>query len=87
MLLTNDNRLWEPPTSRRATRDSKYRLHHGRTLSGHLTWGTPETPHAANNRELRGTYTTDWRDYNHLDDRPGGTLRWLGWAVTGGPAT
>ena len=81
VLLTNDNRLWEQPTSTRVTRDRAFRIHRGRSLAGTLLWGTPEQPYEPNTRILRGTYSTDWHDYSHLDDRPGGTHRWLGWSI------
>jgi len=81
VLLTNDNRLWECPHPGRVTRDQHFRLHEGRTLTGSLTWGTPEQPHEANNRDLRGTYLAKWQDYSRQDSRPGGAFRWLGWAT------
>ena len=83
VLLTNDAGLWQHPRARKTTRDNDFRLHEGRTLTGDLTWGSPEHPYPRNNHRLRGTYRADWRDYSHLDGRKGGTLRWLGWTVTG----
>jgi hypothetical protein len=82
ILLTNDNRLWEPPRTAKLTRDHAYRVHQGQTITGELAWGTAERPYAANNRTIRGTYGADWRSYSNLDDRPGGELRWLAWQVT-----
>lgn len=83
VLLTNANRLWEEPKSDRVTRDQAFRIHQGQTLTGTLTWGTPEQPYPDNDRPLRGTYTADWMDYSHPDNRVGGIFRWLGWAVVG----
>ncbi len=81
VLLTNASALWEPAI-REDTNDAAFRLHEGQTLTGSLTWGTPEHPYERNNRLLRGTYTTNWQDYSQPDNRVGGTLRWLGWAVS-----
>lgn len=83
VLLTNDNRIWEQPTSRKATRDQAFRLHEGCTVTGGLIWGTTERPHEDNNRTLRGTYTANWIDYSNPDTQVGGTLRWLGWPISG----
>ncbi|QBX56071.1 hypothetical protein EXE58_11760 [Nocardioides seonyuensis] len=82
VFLTNDSRLWGRPSTSRVTRDQAFRLHQDRTLSGDLRWGTPEKRYPRNDRPLRGTYTADWCDYGTLDDKPGGTLRWMGWHVT-----
>ncbi|MGW8567819.1 hypothetical protein [Isoptericola sp. NPDC055881] len=82
VLLSNDKRLWEPPTSARVTRDRNFRLHEGQTLTADLTWGPDEQPYDRNYRHLRGSYIASWRAYSHLDEQPGGTLRWLGFQVT-----
>lgn len=81
VMLTNDNRLWEPPPAPSTTRDRAYRIHEGLTLTGRLTWGTPERPYADNDRDVRGAYRAEWNNYAHLDDRPGGRLRWLAWHI------
>jgi hypothetical protein len=82
VLLTNDDRLWEPPATAKATRDGAFRLHEGQTFTGDLGWGTAEQPYEANDRVLRGTYTASWGDYSQPAGDVGGTLRWLGWSVT-----
>jgi hypothetical protein len=82
VMLTNDNRLWEKPASSRVTRDQNFRLHEGRRLTGPLKWGTPEAPHEAHNRNLRGTYVATWHGYSKRDSGPGGSFRWLYWATT-----
>jgi hypothetical protein len=82
VLLTNDNRLWEQPTTPRATRDQAFRLHQGRSLTGRLIWGSADQPHEPNERTLRGSYLADWQDYSGLDTRAGGSLRWLGWHIS-----
>ena len=87
VMLTNDNRLWEPPVSPPTTRDRAYRIHEGLTLTGRLAWGTPEKPYAGNDRTLRGTYRPEWNDYTHLDDQAGGHLRWLAWHITAATTT
>lgn len=83
LLLTNDSRMWERPPSRRVTRDQEFRLDEGRKLSGALTWGSLERPHAANNRDLRGAYVATWNEYSKRETGPGSTFRWLSWTITG----
>lgn len=83
VLLTNDDRLWEPATTGRVTRDGAFRLHEGRALTGPLRWGTPDAPFEKNDRTLRGRYVANWHPYSQRDVRPGGSFRWLGWAVSG----
>lgn len=80
ILLTNDNRLWEEPTSEKPTRDHAFRLHKGRVLTGRLTWGTPEQPFADNDLPLCGTYEARWQTYA-VPQASGGILRWLGWTI------
>jgi hypothetical protein len=75
VLLTNDNRLWEVPSSTRLTRDSAFRLHQGRTLTGTLAWGTSENPFPGNERSLRGAYNVDWQEYSRPNTESGGTFR------------
>lgn len=77
IMLTNDGGLWQPTPAPPTTRDWAYRIHEGLTIEGNLTWGTPEKPFARNDRSVRGAYLTRWTDYSHLDDNPGGRLRWL----------
>lgn len=83
IFLTNDNRLWEEPQSMSPTRDQAFRIHHGRTLSGQLTWGTEDSPFPANDRLLVGSYAAEWSQYSVLDGKKGGELRWLGWHIAG----
>ena len=76
IMLTNCPSLWQPVSVR--SRDAEFRIHEGRTISGVLAWGTPESLYPRNDRIIRGTYTACWRDYS---DRSGCHLRWLGWTI------
>jgi hypothetical protein len=87
IMLTNDSGLWQPPSSPPTTRDRAYRIHEGITITGDLTWGTPEEPYTDNNRLVRGAYLTRWADYSHLDNGPGGRLRWLAIPITASHGT
>ncbi|UZJ24512.1 hypothetical protein RHODO2019_15470 [Rhodococcus antarcticus] len=75
ILLTNEPSLWNN-TGRPGARDANFRLHEGRTLGGHLVWGTGTTPKY--DQDLTGTYSTQWQDYSMVDDGPRGRFRWLG---------
>lgn len=81
VLLTNDPSLWSAPRQA-TTNDAAFRIHQDRTLTGALTWGTPERAYPRNNRTLRGTYIANWHDYG-TEPLPGtgGHLRWLAWTV------
>lgn len=82
LLLTNDNRMWEQPVSRKDTRDQEFRLHEGRRVTGSLAWGSIERPYEANNRNLRGSYLAEWHEYSHRESTAGGTFRSLAWDIT-----
>lgn len=73
ILLTNAATLWDAPR-RKDTRDANFRLTDGRTLRGHLVWGTGETPQY--DQHLDGTYRVDWQDYSNLRAARG-RFRWL----------
>lgn len=73
IMLTNEPALWTPPSGR-PTRDSNFRIHQDRTLTGHLVWGNGDAPRY--DQHLTGTYTAQWHDYSHLDG-PKGHFRWL----------
>lgn len=79
VMLTNDRGLWSPPLSR-TTRDQRFRIHEGQTLSGTLQWGIDPDFHAPNERTLAGSYVLRWHDYRCLDGR-NSEFRWLGVAV------
>lgn len=81
VMLTNDDGLWKTPPAPPTTRDREYRIHEGLTITGDLTWGTPDKPYPRNNRSVRGAYLTRWIDYSHLDDSTGGCLRWLATSI------
>jgi len=74
IMLTNEPRLWAPPTKGRRTNDWAYRIHDASVLSGTLEWGNG---YAANRRELAGAYEARWQDFSTVDDGPGGQFRWL----------
>jgi hypothetical protein len=76
IMLTNSPNLWDPGTM--TSRDAAFRIDEGRTLTGDLAWGTPESLYPQNDRTLRGRYTAHWHDFSEL---PGSQLRWLGWTI------
>ncbi|MDQ0366686.1 hypothetical protein [Catenuloplanes indicus] len=81
IMLTNDQRLWQPPATAKLTRDQAFRIHEGqKNLSGLLRWGTEGSYHAGSERTLSGSYPITWRDYSNLDGT-NGQLRWLAAAV------
>ncbi len=77
IMLTNEPSLWAND-GRETSRDAHFRVHEGQALTGHLVWGTGDSPQ--HDQHLRGTYTTSWRDYSELEG-PKGSFRWLGVAV------
>ncbi|MET7789814.1 hypothetical protein ABZS93_24845 [Streptomyces sp900116325] len=75
LMVTNATTLWSPPLPhRQPTRDTEFRIHPGRSLSGTLLWGGGDYP--ANTRVLRGRYELRWRPYAQLDGM-NGELRYL----------
>src|SRR4051794_28782435 len=62
IMLTNSPNLWNP--ARVTSRDAAFRIDEGRTLTGNLVWGTPESPFPQNDRSLRGRYTAHWHDFS-----------------------
>ena len=73
IMLTNEPGLWSD-AGRANARDLNFRIHEGRTLTGHLRWGTGDSPKYDQN--LNGTYTAHWEDYSHLEGAKG-QFRWL----------
>ena len=73
LLITNEAGLWLPP-KQGGTRDRDFRIHEGRTLPNQLLWGGGGYPD--NTRDLRGSYTLNWRPYS-LQDGPRGEFRYL----------
>jgi hypothetical protein len=71
ILLTNDNTYWTA-SSRIASVDAKFRLHHGRTLSGALEWAEHASKGTRKGREavlnLTGNYQLNWLDYGVTQD-------------------
>ena len=72
IALTNDQGFWRP--GRGGANDEAFRMHEGREVAGSLAWsaraGRGTTRGREQSHELRGRYTTRWRDYS----RPGGSL-------------
>ncbi|MBE7514658.1 MAG: hypothetical protein HS103_17820 [Anaerolineales bacterium] len=79
VLLTNDPSYWG--TGRAGTVDTNFRLHHGRSVTGEMTW----LPHASDgtmrNRieaiQLRRDYTVEWNPYSKISPNRGGEFRYL----------
>ncbi|WP_299533058.1 hypothetical protein [uncultured Streptomyces sp.] len=82
LMLTNEPLLWTPPESARRTRDSDFRIHHGRRLTGTLLWA--EGAYKAHTRVLRDGYPLRWQPYSELGGK-GGVLRCLAVFVRPGP--
>ncbi|SEG24284.1 hypothetical protein SAMN05216223_10414 [Actinacidiphila yanglinensis] len=74
LLITNEAGLWLPPRSSKPTRDSGFRIHQGRTLTGQLVWASGD--YTDNTRTLRGTYPLNWQPYS-MQDGPRGEFRYL----------
>ena len=80
IMLSIDQRLWQPAATAKLTRDQAFRIHEGRTLSGLLRWGTEGSYYSGSERNLSGSYPISWRHYSSLDGK-NGKLRWLAAAV------
>ena len=80
IMLTNEKGLWTE-RGRPDARDRNFRLHDGRTLTGHLQWGSGDSPRY--DQTLTGTYTLAWRDYSDLG-QPKAQFRWLAVAMSSG---
>lgn len=76
IMLTNEPGLWTD-AGHRASRDTNFRIHEGRTLTGHLEWGNGGTRY---DQTLTGTYPIKWQDYSHLDGDKG-LFRWTAVSV------
>jgi hypothetical protein len=78
IMLTNEPSLWIN-SGRAGARDTNFRIHQDRDLTGHLAWGTGATPKY--DQHLTGTYPLDWHDYSTVEGRKG-QFRWLAVPVT-----
>ena len=69
VVLTNDPSYWKA-SLRTTTVDAAFRIHHGRKLTGSLTWAEAASPGTKRGREhplqLRSSYSIEWRDYSQL---------------------
>lgn len=66
ILLTNDASYWSSPLHA-STADASFRIHEGRILTGHLTWGPTASKGTTKGREnalnIMGSYRLTWQDY------------------------
>lgn len=66
ILLTNDSSYWSSPLHA-STADADFRIHEGRVLTGHLTWGPTASKGTTRGREnalsIMGSYRLSWQDY------------------------
>lgn len=80
VLLTNVGGYWTARQPRQ-TIDSAFRIHHGRELTGTLSWGEAAGSGTTRGVEgplgLTGACTMDWRDYSRVGDGAAGTFRYL----------
>lgn len=87
ILLCNDEGLWK--TSARSGIDDLFKLHHGRELSGVLTWderaGAGTTKKRDTPLALHNTYNLNWQEYSDLAVR-NGRFRYLAVPVHAGEA-
>ncbi len=87
ILLTNDSSYWKPPRSN-TTVDSAFRIHHGRSLSGLLHWGSAASSGTTRSRELpinlENDYQIHWSDYSELAQQKYTTFRFVVVKVTTG---
>lgn len=80
VTVTNDQTLWNP-SSRMGTVDEMFRLHHGRIVSGELSWLSHVSPGTIRGREealtLSGSYLLEWIQYSQVDVPRNGDFRML----------
>ena len=80
VLLTNDSAYWKDPLNPN-TVDVAFRIHEGRSLSGHLAWDPRASKGTKRNREepieLIGQYRLHWRDYSRPSNSSYGKFRYL----------
>ena len=86
VLLTNHPYYWERPTRGwRDAIDAAFRLHEGRTVTGHLTWSERAGAGTTRGRRdaigIAGTYDLRWHDYSRLGDGNNQQFRYLAVAV------
>jgi hypothetical protein len=72
VFLTNVANVWTPPASGRAVLYDEFRLHHGRTVTGTMSWGDwgalgGRPSRASRSITLHASYPILWRDYS-IDD-------------------
>ncbi|WP_111721375.1 hypothetical protein [Homoserinimonas sp. OAct 916] len=80
ITISNDRGMWSE-TRKIGPIDAAFRLHHGRTLTGSLTWGSHAAPGTVRGREaalvLGGTYALEWSVYSQVNAPRNGDFRML----------
>lgn len=79
VFLTNDSAYWSTP-SKSELADGLFRIHHGREVSGELSWGATASAGTKKGREaplmIIGKHQLVWEPYSHFP-APRGELRYL----------
>lgn len=79
VLLTNDPLYWR--TGRAGTVDTNFRLHHGRNVTGEMSWLPPASDGTMRDRtkaiQLMRDYTVEWHPYSKLPSNRAGEFRYL----------
>lgn len=79
VFLTNDSAYWSAP-SKSQFADGLFRIHHGREVSGELSWGATASAGTMKNREapltIQGKHQLAWEPYSHFPG-PRGEFRYL----------
>jgi len=80
IFLTNDSAYWSTPRDSQ-TVDASFRIHHGRILTGELTWGVRASEGTMRGREkalhIKGVYNLNWQDYSAPSQGSYGRFRYL----------
>ena len=86
VMLTNDAGYWHE-TPRGDLVDMDFHIHHGRRLTGEMTWSDRATPGTKKSREepirLNGVYDLQWRDYATMESGRNAKFRYLAVQVHG----
>lgn len=79
-FLTNDSAYWSEPRNSGDT-SAAFSVHEGRLVSGRLDWAASASRSTKLKREeplqLRGQYSTHWRDYSTIQAAHHGRFRYL----------
>ncbi len=81
IFLTNDSSYWKQPKVNLSTIDAAFRIHHGKTVFGRVSWGTNASKGTMKNREnaifLKGIYKLTWHGYSKIDGVSYGNFKYL----------